>query len=297
MKLTQRTFIPGSPWIYLKIYAGNKTMDELLIHSFYSIIKKLKKQNMIYKWFFIRYADPDTHLRVRILMNNQADFGDIINFFYTDLDKYVREGLVWKIQLDTYKRELERYGNELIEKAESIFSVDSDCILSIVRILYRIQNENYRWMIALKLIDDLLTDFTMNTEEKQKLMDSLSNNFKREFGFNEYNAKQFNVKFRDKKNIIESILNHTIDDVDFKSLEIPVKQRSKKLKPIIEQLQNELKKQKDNTLLNSLLTSYIHMTMNRLFRSKNRLHELVIYDFMRRYYNSAIAKAINTTID
>jgi thiopeptide-type bacteriocin biosynthesis protein len=42
--------------------------------------------------------------------------------------------------------------------------------------------------------------------------------------------------------------------------------------------------------LNALLTSMIHMTMNRWFRNKNRLHELVIYDFLSRYYTSEIAK-------
>ena len=41
------------------------------------------------------------------------------------------------------------------------------------------------------------------------------------------------------------------------------------------------------------LTSMIHMTMNRWFRSKNRLHELVIYDFLSRYYISEIAKNKN----
>jgi hypothetical protein len=32
------------------------------------------------------------------------------------------------------------------------------------------------------------------------------------------------------------------------------------------------------------------MMLNRLFRSKNRLHELVLYDFMNRYYKSELAK-------
>jgi len=291
MKLPQRTFIPGSQWFYLKIYAGNKTMDGLLIHPISSIIKKLKRMDMIHKWFFIRYSDPDTHLRIRILMKSQTDFEKVVSLFYTDLDKYIKIGLVWKIQIDTYSRELERYGNELIEQAESIFLFDSDCILSIIRVLHHVRNEKYRWMIALKLIDDLLTDFTMNIEEKQKLMDSLSDSFKKEFGFNEYNAKQFNVKFRENKKTIESILNHTIDDADFKFFEALVKQRSRKIKPTIKQLQNKFEKQKEKGLINYLLTSYIHMSMNRLFKSKNRLHELVIYDFMRRYYNSKIAIA------
>lgn len=33
MKLIQRTFIPGSNWLYIKIYGGEKTLDMLLSHE------------------------------------------------------------------------------------------------------------------------------------------------------------------------------------------------------------------------------------------------------------------------
>lgn len=42
--------------------------------------------------------------------------------------------------------------------------------------------------------------------------------------------------------------------------------------------------------MESLLSSYTHMSLNRLFISKNRIYELVLYDFLRRYYTSEIAK-------
>ena len=42
--------------------------------------------------------------------------------------------------------------------------------------------------------------------------------------------------------------------------------------------------------IDSLLASYIHMMMNRLFKSKNRLHELVLYEFLYRYYKGEQAK-------
>ena len=41
------------------------------------------------------------------------------------------------------------------------------------------------------------------------------------------------------------------------------------------------------------LPSYIHMTMNRLWADKNRMYELVIYDFLVRYYKSYIAREKN----
>jgi len=39
----------------------------------------------------------------------------------------------------------------------------------------------------------------------------------------------------------------------------------------------------------SLANSICHMTMNRLFRSKPRLSEMVVYGLMSRYYKSLLA--------
>ena len=39
-----------------------------------------------------------------------------------------------------------------------------------------------------------------------------------------------------------------------------------------------------------LLQSYIHMHVNRLIRSSARLHELVLYDLLRRHYDGQIAR-------
>jgi thiopeptide-type bacteriocin biosynthesis protein len=142
-------------------------------------------------------------------------------------------------------------------------------------------------MIALKLIDGLLSDFCLNLEEKQKLTENYSQAYKTEFGFNKYNAKQFNTKFRENKSIVESVLNDTFEKKDFVSLFNPIKKRTKTLTPVIKQIKMKLKKDQN---LNELIKSYIHMMLNRLFLSKNRFHELILYDFMNRYYRSEIAK-------
>lgn len=38
------------------------------------------------------------------------------------------------------------------------------------------------------------------------------------------------------------------------------------------------------------IASLLHMMMNRLFVSKNRLSEMVVYNFLMRYYKSKIAR-------
>jgi len=285
MSNIRRSFIPGSQWVYFKLYTGPKTADDLLTQEIAPIIKKLQKGHAIEKWFFIRYSDPDFHLRIRLLANDTQNIGEIIQLFYKKLYKWNDDRLLWKMQLDTYNRELERYRPHLIEEAESFFYADSECILSIIQKLNG--NENYRWMIALKLIHELLSDFGLNLEEKQKLMEEASRAFKIEFGFNEFNSKQFNTKFRENKKNVESILNDDLNEKDFIPLSEPIKKRIKQLSSIVEQIKSKLRKE-DN--INELLRSYLHMMLNRLFRSNNRVHELILYDFMSRYYTSEIAK-------
>lgn len=290
MKTIQRTYIPGSEWIYFKLYTGSKTADELLFRMIAPFVSNLHKKQLIKKWFFIRYNDTDFHLRIRFLVNNTNNIGDIINLFTKQLNYWIKNDLIWKVQIDTYNRELERYGNVLIEDAESLFWIDSEIALLIIKKIAVYGNETYRWMASLKMIDSLLSDFSLNVIEKQQLMETLSRSFKMEFGFNEHNSKQFNTKYRANKSIIESVLNNTIDNKDAKSVYSPVIYRSGRLAPVVESIKRKLKKENVTITLNELLASYIHMMINRLFRSKNRFHELIIYDFMRRYYTSEIAK-------
>jgi len=294
MKTVQRAFVPGSKWLYIKIYSGVKTAEELLFSDIQILVRNINKQQWIDKWFFIRYADPEPHLRFRFLLKEEQYASSILYIFCKKLNHLVCSNQVWKIQTDTYNRELERYGEFLIEEAESLFCVNSDCTLRLIQILAKTGNENYRWMIALKMIDFMLSNFSLSLQEKQQIMEELSSTYKNEFGFTKYNAKQFNTKFREHKVTIESVLNNTIKDEKFSALYRPLIKQSKQLIPIIEQIRIKIKKQKSNTIfLNSLLKSYIHMMLNRLLRSECRAHELIMYDFMRRYYVSEMVKLKN----
>ena len=40
-----------------------------------------------------------------------------------------------------------------------------------------------------------------------------------------------------------------------------------------------------------ILPSYVHMFVNRLIRSDQRAHELVLYDFLVQIYGSLLARA------
>ncbi|MBS1650816.1 MAG: hypothetical protein JSU07_02285, partial [Bacteroidetes bacterium] len=72
-------------------------------------------------------------------------------------------------------------------------------------------------------------------------------------------------------------------------------ERSYKMKPIIETI---LKLNKDGLLqvnLTDLLSSYVHMSMNRLFMGRNRTNEFVVYDLLSKQYKSILAQQKHAT--
>ena len=77
-----KTFIPGSEWVYFKLYTGTKTADTILKNELYGFIQEMIKNKSIDKWFFIRYSDPDFHVRLRIHLNDKKDFDRIFSHFF-----------------------------------------------------------------------------------------------------------------------------------------------------------------------------------------------------------------------
>lgn len=125
----QRNFCLGSEWLYYKIYTGVKTTDLILLEKLQPVILQLKKRKIIQQWFFIRYKDTDEHFRIRFLIDNTTNLSKVIKAFYPVMNELLQDNLIWKIQTDTYKRELERYGEITIEDSEFLFWKDSEMIL------------------------------------------------------------------------------------------------------------------------------------------------------------------------
>lgn len=286
--MLQRTFIPGSEWLYFKIYTGTNTADNILRTEIASIVDTLKQRNLIDKWFFIRYSDPNFHLRIRIHFKELNRIGEALVLFQNYLKPVVNDYLISNIQMDTYNREIERYDASFINDSETLFYYDSECTLKLIKQFSELRNENYRWQIALVMIDSLLSDFLYTTEHKFNLLNDLSLSFKKEFGFNEFNSKQFNYKYRENKSIIESILGRKENSTISNLIDI-LDEKSSANKVVVTAILDKINTSSKS--LDDLLSSYIHMMLNRLFRSRNRTHELILYDFMKRYYESSIAKS------
>ena len=77
-------------------------------------------------WFFVRYADPGTHLRIRFHGDPATLLCQLMPQVCEWAGQLIEDGVCSRFAFDTYEREVERYGGlEGIGLAERIFMADS----------------------------------------------------------------------------------------------------------------------------------------------------------------------------
>lgn len=175
--------------------------DTLLQTSIPTIIQELKIKRVVNKWFFIRYSDPTPHIRLRIEGISKNDFAIITQTIQDKLALMFDGNQIVNIQFDSYVREIERYTPECMILSEELFFHDSEYVLNTL-IKYPIIKE--RWLPAIEGVDKLLKSVGFSISEKLNFCKKMKSLFSIEFGANKSHNLQFNQKFRERKNLIES---------------------------------------------------------------------------------------------
>lgn len=288
-EIIQHSFIPGSEWIYYKLYCGPKTSDKLLTGLIKEVSNQLLKQSIIDQWFYIRYADPDNHLRIRFHVSKMDYCQTLIQLIKDLSDPYFLQGLIHRIQIDTYHREIERYGTRTMEYAEMIFFYDSEMCIQLLEIIKGEELDEDKCLSSLMAVDALLDDFQYTGSRKLELLRNLNFSFAKEFNKDTKLAKQISTKYRKFRNRIDDVIFNDKGSERALSIQNIIRRRSERIKPIADKIIAVTNKT-DTHELDDLCGSYIHMMMNRLFRARQRTYEMVLYDFLFRTYKSYTAK-------
>ncbi|RQO39522.1 hypothetical protein DBR39_11195 [Chryseobacterium sp. KBW03] len=276
INVSDNKFIPGNKWLYYKIYCGNKFSDKILQDVFPDLLPQLSEEELIKKWFYIRYSDPDNHIRLRLEINDSklTNTAQIITTFNDYFDKYISEGIINKVEMGTYDREYERYEGEFIDAAEHIFHYDSKLT---VNLLKNIPNNDDLWLYTIKSIDTYFNVFNLDLDKRYEVINKLYTQFQREFNVDSNLKKQLDLKYRNNLNIISEIVE-TDNSPYFSEFVSSITENCRE----IENLKTIQKER--------LVSSFIHMHINRLIRSRHRMHELIIYGIVEKYYKMKIGK-------
>jgi thiopeptide-type bacteriocin biosynthesis protein len=291
--LSRRVFPPSSEWLYAKIYGGAATADALLTQAIAPVVSAALGSGAATGWFFIRYADPDPHLRVRWRGDPARLVGSTLPALEKSLAPWLESGAVRRWGIDTYEREVERYGGPAgIELAEAVFMADSDAALEVMRDLDDGAAEDVRWRVTLLGLDRLLGLLQLDLPFRAALMQEIRDAFAAEHRLDVDGERSLGLRFRAERRAIEDLLDGPIDPRG------PLARGARAIAARDERVASPMRGYLDldrrgelGVPLGELASSLLHMHCNRMLASDHRAHELVLYDFLSRHYASKLARA------
>jgi thiopeptide-type bacteriocin biosynthesis protein len=289
----QRRFSPGSEWLYARLYTGPAVADRLLVELIRPVVDAALESGAADSWFFIRYADPEPHLRLRLHGDPGRLAADVLPRLAASCAPFVEDGQISRWQLDTYVREVERYGgDEGIVLAERLFGVDSECALAILPHVPGDDGLAWRWKLALCGVDLLLDAFGFGLEEKRDWVRQQRDAFATEFRVDTRLKRQLGDKHRTERQGVDDLLRlaRSADAEQYPALRA-LHRRTAALAPIVQELRSLDQAGRLSASLPALAASYAHMHVNRALRSAHRFQELALYELLDRAYRARLAQA------
>jgi len=158
---------PGSEWLYAKVYGPRPLEDDLLAGPVADFCHGAAARGDADSWFFVRYSDPEPHLRLRFHGRPDRLVGQLLPALCSFAAELIGEGLCTRLCFDTYDREIERYGGpRAAEAAEAIFGADSAAVVELLRLSRHGLVGIDRTTLAALTIDDLLAGLGLGVTQR-----------------------------------------------------------------------------------------------------------------------------------
>jgi thiopeptide-type bacteriocin biosynthesis protein len=194
------------------------------------------------------------------------------------LEEFRQSYLIDKIQLDTYQRELDRYGYDCAPLFEKIFYHDSKMNIRLIQHCEDQERSLDLWICGLYSMHTLCQIFELNEEKKEQFLGWILQSFRSEFNAYSETTKGLNYRYNEQKNRIHQLFLQK-ETTGFNTFVEIVQERDRAIKELYTEIANRYPALNDRF---RFLNSVIHMSINRLFRSRQRMYEFVITDFLKR---------------
>jgi thiopeptide-type bacteriocin biosynthesis protein len=271
-KQGKRKFMPGTEWLYLKIYSPRLGVGRLLL-QLRPLLRKTYAYGKVKQWFFIRYEDHAPHIRIRLWVDPR-DISEVLISFKNKMEDRIQQHVIREYQVDVYNRELERYAAGGMETTETVFYASSELVLNFIghNRFSQVQNA-YRF--ALYSVRKILQVFLPDADRQLIFTQQTYLQFQTEFG-NQAVKVELDRKYRELSTAIQSTLaaeDPSLGSGSLKAGKFFVKTlcaAAARLSPVQEDY-------------GTYLQSLIHMHLNRIFTDEPRKQEMITYYFLYKY--------------
>lgn len=284
-KYSQQELQHAERWVFFSIRCGRGVINPLLTRYLLPLLNAAVDKGKLSQWFFIRYDDPHSHLRLRL----QGDVFYLRHAFFAGLQEINRvfSGLLNIIE-QSYQPEFSRYGGvKGVHLAESIFCFDS---LSTAQFLRNSGEQTAQLTeYALSSVDSLLTVLGLSVPEKYLLMNIICEKYYAEFNVSGLRKRSLDKNYRrimQRSALMATLSREGVAPVPYTSLRV----RNQQLIALRKAEKKDAETELNDDVIIACIPAYIHMCMNRLFSHNRRLKEMMICDFLRKTYESHLVR-------
>jgi thiopeptide-type bacteriocin biosynthesis protein len=152
---------PGSSrWLYARLYGHPYRQTDILTTHLPDLLSTWE-DGPADDWWFLRYPDPEPHLRLRIRLHDVRAYGAAAQRLGAWADRVRHLGLLRNIVLDTYYPEVGRYGTgAAMQAAEAVFAADS--AVSIAQLTVTASGTPHPYAVIAASFTNLAAAFTGN---------------------------------------------------------------------------------------------------------------------------------------
>jgi thiopeptide-type bacteriocin biosynthesis protein len=251
----------GGEWLYFQIYCHYSEADSILINHIQQFIKKHRQK--ISCWFFVRYYDPDFHIRLRIRVITAESGYQLTGELSACLRNLIPDGIIHDLQQRIYVQEIDRYGATNMRAAESHFQADSDLILET---LNKGLHPDEQYLLSIDLFEFVMTKEGYKYEEMENFLSGIYRAFAAEFKLTGSGLKSINQRFKKFNQSTQVTCGVSLCS-------------TRKFKEAKKSFVKALG-QTSSTKRKKLIADLFHMHVNRLFIQDQKIHEMVIYNFL-----------------
>ncbi len=250
---------PGSEWLFAKLYCPRSLENDVVPESMLTFADNAIAAGLADSWFFIRYSDPDSHIRLRFHGSPQRLATQLFATLCAWAGGLMAQGLCLRFAFDTYEAEIERYGGAAgMAAAEGLFSADSRGSARLLHELKRrVWPHDEITLLALS-IDCLLGEIGLDDAGRLRWYRSQT----------DARAADIGAEFRQRKNVLRSVLGQPQQFLagfpGGSGIASVLAQRQAELAPIALRLRELGAQNALSQPLDALFASFVHLHLNRM---------------------------------
>ncbi|SFT00731.1 lantibiotic dehydratase [Marininema halotolerans] len=254
-----RVRLPGTDWLFAKLYVSRSRQDDFIPQFMQGFADSMVESGAAKDWFYMRYVDPEPHIRLRFRGVEEDLVSKLLPALSRWVDPLMSDGIIKRLMIDTYEREVERYGGvHMIRDAEDVFAADSKLTTHLLHLNWNKEIEIPLVEVSALAIVDLLENFGLSFAGQLKILDEI------------VNKDDYRDEFRQRRRDLMKLMDprdHRKSLREFRNghlLHMLLQQRAPYIAEFGEKVRAENPKNVLSNTPHQIIGSLIHMHCNRL---------------------------------